>query len=412
MDLGVFDGSYRTDPTSIWRALLDSAQTVHYADDLGMWLITGYREVREIFGDSETFANALTLAPVYEMCPKALQVVAQIEAPPTTAAADAPVHPRTRKALRAVFGTTAKAAAEQYGQIVEHRVTELVSRLVARTGQTVDLIPEFTAVLPLLVIVDILGVPAEDIPRIKRWSDGQIALIWGLPSPQQQVELAQGLLEFWRYCRSLVTGRLSHAGSGTDFVSRALRYRDGDDATLTLDEVASLAFNLLVAGHETTAGLLTHGLDQALSVPDRWNHLVHNPDDVSAFVEETLRFGPAIDGWTRVTTKEITVGSTTIPAGARCLLLIGAANRDAAVFPAPDAFDPRRVTTKDHLSFGYGVHYCVGAALARLEAGAALRALAAALPGLRLASEHRTAFHPNVAFPSHRSLSVVIAPAV
>lgn len=409
MDLGAFSGTYLTNPAVTWRRLLDDHGGVHYADDLGMWLIAGYDDVKETFGDTENFSNALTLAPVYDMTPEALAVVMRIDAPPTTAAADAPVHTRTRKALRATFGSTAKRAREQYGPIVERRVTELVARLGARGGQTVDLLPEFTAVLPLLVVADILGVPKDDVGQIKKWSDGQIALVWGAPSPEEQVGLAEDLLEFWRYCQALVARRVADANSGEDFVSQALRYRGGDDDILTLDEVASLAFNLLVAGHETTAGLLAHSLDQALSVPTRWQRLVADPTGVSAFVEETLRFGPAIDGWLRVTKRAVTVGETTIPAGARCLLLIGAANRDATVFPDPDTFDAERQSGKDHhLSFGYGAHYCIGAALARLEAETALTRLAAELPGLRLAPGHISSFHPNVGFRAHRSLPAVI----
>ncbi|WP_173078813.1 cytochrome P450 [Phytohabitans rumicis] len=332
----------------------------------------------------------------------------EIDAPPTTAAADAPTHTRTRRALRATFANTAVRVNEQYGPIVRRRVDELVERLIARRGTVVDLVPEFAAELPLLVVVDILGVPAEDVALIKKWSDGQIALIWGQPSPDEQVRLAQGLLDFWRYCQRLVAFRLQEGHPGDDFVSKALRFRDGDDEVLTTDEVASLAFNLLVAGHETTSGLLAHSLDNALSERGRWERLVDNPSGVPALVEETLRFGPAIDGWLRVTSAPVTLGETTIPAGARCLLLIGAANRDSAVFAHADAFDPHRRDGKDHLSFGYGPHFCIGAALARLEAQIALTRLVTEVPGLRLAPEHLNSFKPNVAFRAHRALPVIV----
>ncbi|MEK8106057.1 cytochrome P450 [Micromonospora sp. M12] len=178
--------------------------------------------------------------------------------------------------------------------------------------------------------------PDADIARIRSWADGQIALIWGHPDPAEQIRLAQGLLEFWHYCEDLVRQRVDSGHRGDDFISRALDYRDDDDAVLTVPEVASLAFNLLVAGHETTAGLLAHALDQALSAPQRWSAIVADPDIVPAFVGETLRFAPAIDGWLRVTSRDVTLGAVTIPAGARCLLLIGAANRDPAAFAQPD----------------------------------------------------------------------------
>jgi cytochrome P450 len=408
MELRPFTGTYLTDPAATWRTLLDSPERVHYADDLGMWLISRYDDVRSVLGDSENFSNALTLAPVYQVCPEAMSVLVRIDAPPTTAAADAPTHPRTRRALRAVFANTTRRAKDEYGPLVARRVDQLLSRLAGRSGQVVDLVPEFTAELPLLVIVDILGAPEDDIPHVKRWADGQIALVWGCPSPEEQVHLAQGLLEFWRYCQELVAARLRGGTLDDDVVSRALRYRGNNDDVLTVDEVASFAFNLLVAGHETTAGLLAHSLYQALSVPGRWEHMVRDPSIVPSFVEETLRFAPPIDGWLRVTRAPVTIGEVTIPAGARCLLLIGAANRDSTVFSDPDMFDSNRLDGKDHLSFGYGQHFCIGAALARLEAQVALARLAETVVELRLAPGHVSSYHPNIGFRAHRDLPVVI----
>ncbi|MFF4880735.1 cytochrome P450 [Micromonospora sp. NPDC000668] len=408
MRLGPFTGAYLTDPASVWRRILDDPDEVHYAEDLGLWLISRHAHVRRALADPATFGNALTLAPVYEACPEAMSVVMQLNAPPTTAAADPPVHPRTRRALRATFANTPDRAEAEYGPIVRRRVDQLVSRLVAHQGGQVDLIPEFATELPLLVVLDILGVPDADIGRIRSWADGQIALIWGQPDPADQVRLAQDLLEFWRYCQELVQQRLDSGQPGDDFISRALAFRDDDDAVLTVPEVASLAFNLLVAGHETTAGLVAHTLDQALSHPQRWRAITTDPRSVHAFVAETLRFAPAIDGWLRVTRRDVTLGKVTIPAGERCLLLIGAANRDPAVFAQPDRFDPHRSDVTDHLSFGHGPHFCIGAALARLEAGIALTRLAAAIPGLRLAPGQHRSFKPNVAFRAHHTLPAII----
>ncbi|MDG4757337.1 cytochrome P450 [Micromonospora sp. WMMD710] len=408
MRLNPFTGVYLTDPADMWRRILDDPYRAHYADDLGLWLISRHADVRRALADTATFANALTLAPVYEVCPEAMNVVVQIDAPPTTAAADPPAHPRTRRALRATFANTADRVEAEYGAIVRRRVDQLVSRLVARQGDQVDLVAAFATELPLLVVLDILGVPDADIARIRRWADGQIALIWGQPDPAEQVRLAQGLLEFWQYCQELVRQRVDSGDRRADFISRALAYRDDDDAVLTVPEVASLAFNLLVAGHETTAGLLAHALDQALSTPQRWAALTEDPRTVPAFVAETLRFAPAIDGWLRVTRRDVTLGEVTIPAGARCLLLIGAANRDPSVFAHPDRFDPHRPDVGDHLSFGHGPHFCIGAGLARLEAGIALTRLAAAIPGLRFAPEQHRSYKPNVAFRAHHTLNAII----
>ncbi|MEU8087438.1 cytochrome P450 [Micromonospora sp. NPDC049101] len=408
MRLNPFTGAYLTDPASIWQRILDDPDGVHYAEDLGLWLISRHADVRRALADATTFANALTLAPVYEVCPAAMNVLMRLDAPPTTAAADPPAHPRTRRALRATFANTAERVEAEYGAIVRRRVDQLVARLAARQGDRVDLVPELTTELPLLVVLDILGVPDADIARIRSWADGQIALLWGHPDEAEQVRLAQGLLDFWHYCEELVRQRVDGGHRGDDFIGRTLAYRDDDDAVLTVSEVASLAFNLLVAGHETTAGLLAHALDQALSSPRHWSAIAADPGAVPAFVAETLRFAPAIDGWLRVTSQDVTLGTVTIPAGARCLLLIGAANRDPAVFTDPQKFHPHRADVGNHLSFGHGPHFCIGAALARLEAEIALTRLAESIPGLKLASEQRRSYKPNVAFRSHHTLLATI----
>jgi cytochrome P450 len=408
MRLEPFTGNYLTDPGRTWQELLDGPP-VCYAEDLGMWLIIRHEHVQRALGDNRRFLNALTLAPVYEVCPEALNIIMQIDAPPTTVAADVPVHTRTRRALRASFANTTARVDEQYGPIVRGRVDELMRQVKARAGRgELDLITEFTTALPLLVLVDILGVPARDIPRIRQWADGQIALVWGNPEPPEQVRLAQGLLDFWRYCQQLVAGLLARGEYGDDFVGRVLRFRNDDDTVLTGSEAASLAFNLLVAGHETTAGLLAHSLDLALSVPQRWDELVEDPDRVPAFVEEALRLRPAIDGWLRITAEPVELGGVTIPGGARCLLVIGAANRDPAVFHRAGEFDPGRANLRDQLSLGFGPHYCVGAALVRLEAEVALRRLVADLPGLRLAEGYQRSYKPNVGFRAHHTLPATL----
>ncbi|MFY1594105.1 cytochrome P450 [Micromonospora sp. WMMD737] len=408
MRLDPFAGTYLTDPAQVWRRLLDEPEGVRHDPDLGLWLITRHADVRRALGDAEAFGNALTLAPIYDVCPEAMEFIARIDAPPTTAAADPPVHPRTRRALRATFANTAERVERRYGAIVERRVDELVSRLVDRADGRADLVGEFTTELPLLVLLDILGVPEGDVGRVRAWGDGQIALLWGQPDPAEQVRLARDLWEFWRYCERLVGARLDGGRHGDDYVSQLLAYRDGDDEVLTVAEVSSIVFNLLVAGHETTAGLLAHALDQALSGPGRWRQLGEDPRRIPAFLTETLRFAPAIDGWLRVTRRPVTLGGVTIPAGVRCLLLIGAANRDPAVFARPEQFDPHRSDADGHLSFGHGPHFCIGAALARLEAEMALTRLCRAVPGLRLAPGHRRSYKVNIAFRAHRSLPVVL----
>lgn len=395
-------GDLMTDPRyphNLYQILDLSGLPAVYATDHRLWLIHRHPDVKAALTDNVRWSNALTLMPVAGLCPEAADILAELgkTCPPTTAAADNPVHARTRKALRATFPNTPERVAEQYGPTVDFRVDQLTTLIAASRFHVVDLAAEFANRLPLWVICDLLGVGGEDITLIRAWADGQIALVWGQPEPAEQVRLAQGLLDFWQFTRCHILRREDLRVLGDvadDWTGRILRYRDGRDDVLTLDEVASLAFNLLVAGHETTAGLLTHAIDAALSVPGKWRAMHNDPDLIPGHVEQVLRRRPPIDAWLRYTLTDINLGAVTIPSASRALLLIGAANRD------PDG---------ETLSFGKGPHYCVGAALARLEATTALRALTQRLPGLRLKPGWQRRYQPNVAFRTHTDLLAVVA---
>jgi cytochrome P450 len=186
-----------------------------------------------------------------------------------------------------------------------------------------------------------------------------------------------------------------------------LTYRGGDDSRLAAEQVASLVFDLIIAGWETTAAALGHCLENALTAPDRWARLATDDHYLSTYVEETLRHSPAVDGWLRVTTRDVELDGVTIPEGARCLLLIGTAHRDPRVYDDPDTFDPDRARLGQHLAFGAGPHHCIGLGLARLELTTALRVLAAKLPDLRLAPDYARRFKPSALLRIHTTMPAI-----
>jgi cytochrome P450 len=157
-------------------------------------------------------------------------------------------------------------------------------------------------------------------------------------------------------------------------------------------------FILLIAGHETTTGLLGNALRQLLSRPSLWDDLRRRPSLIPQAVEEVLRFDSSVVSGRRVTTRPVEVAGVTIPEGSAVVLLLGAANRDEAQFPDAERFDIHRPNAAHHLAFGFGVHYCLGAALARLEARVVLEVLTQRLPNLRLVPEQEVEFLPNAAF--------------
>jgi hypothetical protein len=395
-------GSYSRDPALTWQHILDSGEHVGYDDELGLWLIAGHDNVRAALSDPRRLCNAATLAPVTPPTEQATRVLAGFDAPDVAVSADPPVHARTRAVLRSVFPNTAERAADKWGALVQRRVTQLADHLTDRAGTgPVDLVQQFSTQLPLLVVLDILGVPADEASQVLAGSDGFVTLIWGDLAPDVQVRAAQGFVRFWRYCRAYVASRAAGTNDSDDLIAELLRYRDNDDGRLTEAEIAGFVINLIVAGWATTSAAIAHALEHALTDPHRWTRIGVDAHYAAIHTEETLRHSPPLDGWLRLTTTDVTVDGVTIPAGSRCLVLLGTANHDPRIFADPATFDPGRARLSHHLAFGAGPHYCIGAALARLEIATALQSLAQRLPDLRLAPDYQRRFHPNVAARSH-----------
>jgi cytochrome P450 len=381
---------------------LRAEQPVFFDDELGMWVVSRFEDVHRALRDQQAFGNARTLTPVFPVSARAATLLAELTVDPVSVEADPPTHPRTRKAMVDTFATTPRGVL-RYEPMVRKRVGQLVSAMLK--GSQADLIRDFAWQLPILVVLDLLGVPESDFDRIKAWSDGQLALVWGRADEDEQVRLATGMLEFWQYCQQLTAERMSEPRD--DLPSALVRYRNGDDDVLTEREIASIAFNLLVAGHETTANLLGNGVFQLLTTEGAWQRIAADPSIIPQAVEEMLRHDPPIISWLRVTNRDTTLGDVEIPAGQRVLLVVGSANRDETRFTqCPAEFDIDRSDAMRHISFGAGPHFCIGAALSRLEARLAFEALTERIPGLRLVDGFTPSYLPNIGFRGLRSLPV------
>lgn len=408
MRLDPFSSTYNRDPAATWRRLFEAGHPVGYDAELGLWLIAGHDNVRTALSDTRRFSNAATMAPIAAISGEAGALLAELDAPPVAVTADPPVHLRTRAILRAWFATNARRAQDQWGPLVAARADELATDLAGQS--TADLM-RFAVELPLRVILDVLGMPVDDAPLVRTWTDDFARLVWGNPDPETQLAYAHSCIALWRYCADAVVHRAESHQYGDGLIGDLLRYRNGDDMNLTIAEVAALALNVVGAGWETTAGAIGHALHQALSEPGRWRLLAHDEHYLNLHIEETLRHSPAIDGWLRLTTADVTLDGVTIPAGSRCLVLIGAANHDPAVYAEPEVFDPRRGRAGQHLAFGAGPHYCIGAALARIELTTAVRTLARRLPDLALADDYQQQFKPNAALRQHTAMPARTVPA-
>src|SRR5215467_5762741 len=379
-------------------ARVRSEEPVFYNPDLDCWVISRYEDIKTILREPATFSVDIVTTPLQPFSAEVLHILHEggYRSTPVLSNTDPPVHTRIRHCVTLAFTPRRVAVLEPY-------IRRLVQAHIDRFAQEgrADLVHQFTYDIPALVMFRLLGIPDEDVPVVKTGAEHRLLLMWGKPSPAEQARLARGLVAFWQYSAELVATRLRQPQD--DLTSALIQVRHGDDTVLTVQEIESIVFSLLLAGHEPTTNLLSNGLRQLLAHQAVWQALCQNPASIPNTVEELLRFDTSAVTWHRRTRRPVDIRGVGIPAGARLLLLLGSANHDAAHFPAPERLDIHRANAKDHLSFGFGIHYCLGAPLARLEMHIALELLTTRLPGMRLVESQAFEFLPNttVRGPQH-----------
>ncbi len=400
MSFDPFGGEALADPYPQFAHLVEHRPVV-WSDELGYWVVSRHADARRVLRDHESFSAANALAPISPVCPAAGRALAEggFRSIPTLTNVDPPAHTRTRRIAQAAFSPRRVAQMEPFVRGLVRRFID--ERLDARQAEVVSAL---TWELPALVIFEILGVPPADVAAVKQGSADRLLFMFGRASEAEQVGIATGMASFWRYCEALAEDR--RAAPRQDFTSDLVHTPDHNGLPLTQQEVSTILFGLLLAGHETTTNLLGNALRRLLEDRARWAEIVADPAAIPGAVEEVLRFDSSVVHWRRRTTVPVTLSGVELPAGADVLVCIGAANRDPAVFTRPDEFDLRRANAHQHLSFGSGPHLCLGAALARLEARVVLEELAAALPTLRLRGEQTFEFMPIIGFRGPRALHV------
>lgn len=370
------------DPMYAFMQRARREEPVFYCAEIGYWVVTRHADVIELFRDADRFSAAIALTPVKPLPPRVLAFLAEngYRAEATQVSCDRPKHTRIRQHAMQVLNARQYAGMEDaVRRIVRCSCDALVGR------ERVDLIADFAYELPALVIFLLLGIPDEHAPKIKQWADDRLLFTFGELDEPAQLRAAQQMLDYWRYCVAMVEDR-QHAPRD-DYASKLLAMRDGDDSRLTLNEIASLVFGLLLAGHETTTNMTGNAMRALLSHPEQWAAICADPTLIPGAVEECLRFESSVVCWRRRALVDVTIGGVAIPAGSHLLLANGSANHDEARFPDGERFDIRRANAREHLSFGNGLHFCLGAALARLELRLILEELSTRWPGMRLTGE-------------------------
>jgi cholest-4-en-3-one 26-monooxygenase len=336
---------------------------VHRDAKSGMWAITTYDGVREAERDAATFSNAGGTRPDTGPLPWMIDM-------------DAPDHGKRRKLVhRAFTPNRVRATAPRIAGICDDLIDAVCERGAC------DFVRELAAPLPMIVIGDMLGVPPEDRGALLRWSDDMLGSLNGDAESIQAAATSFG--EYVAYAQRMIADRRAHP---TDDLVSVLTHAEVDGDRLDDNELVFEVLLLLVGGDESTRSVTTGGMEQLLAHPDQKRRLVAAPQLLDGAVEEMLRWVSPIKSMARTVTREVELHGRRLRAGDKALLLYEAANFDESHFDEPERFDIER-SPNDHLAFGAGAHFCLGASLARLELHTMFDRLLRRLPDLDLATQ-------------------------
>jgi cytochrome P450 len=345
---------------------------VHWHDELGMWLAFSHREANAVL--RARGLGRLWVPRWPELAMPAFELIHRnslLENEP-------PVHTRLRRLIAAAF-------ARGHVERLRPRIFQLADRLADEVadagsdGSAVDLIALYAEPLPVQVIAELLGIPGSDWGLLRPWSNAIVKMYEYDVSAEARKAAEQASQDFVDYLRELIAvRRVERAG---DLISSLIAETDSDGARLTEDELVTTCTLLLNAGHEATVNVVGNGVRALGEHPGQWQRLLADPELIAPAVEELIRYDSPLQLFERTAVADTEIGPVTVRAGQKVAALLGSANRDPAVFFEPDRFDVGRVDNP-HLGFGAGIHFCVGAPLARVELQASLHTLLRRFPHL------------------------------
>ncbi|MEV6162709.1 cytochrome P450 [Streptomyces sp. NPDC052052] len=395
---------YRQNPHPVYASLRETAPVCPMRPPHGIdtYLITRYEDAKAALADPRLSKDMYGARDAY----RRIFGDSSLALDDHMLNSDPPKHTRLRKVVGSTF-TPRRVEA------LRPRIQDIVGTLLdnCATREPVDLLPAFAFPLPIIVICELLGVEPDERPELQRLSTTVAQTGFGKESKQAQQNAEERLHAY--FADLLARKRTS---PGEDLLSALITARD-ENGGLTEQELISTAFLLMFAGHKTTAYLIGNAIHHLLNHPAQLRAMREDPKLVGAAVEELLRFDGSVESATfRYATEDMEIAGTRIPKGALVQIALSAANRDPLKFDAPDEFDVTRSEHeyRAHLGFGHGIHYCLGAPLARLETQLALTGLFSRFPGVAPADPGREAPWMAVPFPAFRGLTelrVVLKPA-
>jgi cytochrome P450 len=393
--------SFFADPYATYARLREE-DPVHWCEPWGQWVVTRFDDVLAVNKDPKRFSSAGWEKKFIAQLSPELQQLPHMQRHYGTkvlSMTDPPEHTRLR---RLVVRSFTPRVLEALRPAIVHLVDDLLDE--AERNPNMDAIAQFAYPLPAIVIGKLLGAPEDGRDDFMRWSKTIVDFVGtGHPDEERALRNEETLREFRDFLEPLIGNRRSHPRE--DLISILASSDEGE--RLTDDEIVSTCIILLFAGHETTANLIGNGLLALLRHPDQLELLRAEPERMPAAVEELLRYDSPVQRNRRLAMEDMTLGGKQIRRGDSVLVFMGSANRDGARFPDPDTLDITRAPNPQ-MAFGHGIHFCAGAALTRLEAPIALRALLDRFPDVRLADDFSERWHRNITFRGLESLELSI----
>jgi cytochrome P450 len=390
----LLEQSWRIDAPHAFSELVRAGDPVQHVPELELWLVSGYEACNEVLSRPELFSSRESLSYGHAFRDEAARALLR-QGPgyprvSTLVFTDPPIHDRYRTLLESAFAPVTKNS--RMAPAIEQIVEELIDSFASR-GRC-EFISEFANPLPIAVIGEVLGVPNSDFPRLRAWSDAFIEVQMSSLGQHRLHECAEAILDFEQRMVDLLQSR------------RRVPREDlltGLAATdLSTQELISLIQQLLVGGNETTRNLLGNAVWRLGTDPDLRDRLAASPRQIPRAAEELLRLESPLQGVFRIATADAEVAGTMVPAGAKLMVMLGAANQDPNRFRA--SFDWEHSSAGAHLAFGKGIHGCIGAPLARVEIRIALASLLRRLPGLRLEEGQQLQRAPLIAIRGFQQL--------
>jgi len=387
-----FSEEYLANPYAFF-AQARRSEPIFFSPLLNAWMVTRYDDIKAILHDPQRFSSAGTLDTLADYTPAALAILATSHSilMHDIVNVDPPRHTRIRASLAKAFSARQTASYEPLVRQIAHRLIDQFSS----AGQ-VDIVQRFNSPFPALVIFHLLGVPEADLEQVLAWCGDWLELLYAKLLPERQLACAHSAVACTCYIEALIEQR--RATPREDLISELVRGTDSGETHLSQEELLAQLIDLMLAGNENTCGFLGNCLQHVLGDRSSWRSIGEHPERIHSIVEETLRFNGTALASFRVTTEPVELGGVNLPKGARVIALLSSANHDETQFPKPEVFNPQRHNLGRHLGLGSGIHFCLGAPLARLEVRVALEALSTRLPSLHLVPNQQLSYQRSVPF--------------